>query len=69
MHPDDAYSMKDVIMWRRKPMSVGVLTTMTMLWVVIEIYGYNFITVASWIAIFLVSTLFTWANIYRLIYK
>ncbi|KAI3785026.1 hypothetical protein L1987_44135 [Smallanthus sonchifolius] len=66
---DNVYSVKDVIMWRRKPMSVGVLTTMTMLWVVMEIYGYNFITVASWIAIFLFSSLFAWANIYRLIYK
>ncbi|XP_076886938.1 reticulon-like protein B13 [Bidens hawaiensis] len=56
-------------MWRNKPMSVGVLTTITLLWVVMEIYGYNFITVASWIAIFLFSSLFTWANIYRIIYK
>ncbi|XP_076922163.1 reticulon-like protein B13 [Bidens hawaiensis] len=66
---DEVYSAKDVIMWRNKPMSVGVLTTITLLWVVKEIYGYNFITVASWIAIFLFSSLFTWANIYRIIYK
>ncbi|XP_076940552.1 reticulon-like protein B13 [Bidens hawaiensis] len=66
---DEVYSAKDVIMWRNKPMSVGVLTTVTLLWVVMEIYGYNFITVASWIAIFLFSSLFAWANIYRIIYK
>ncbi|KAK9067101.1 hypothetical protein SSX86_014426 [Deinandra increscens subsp. villosa] len=65
----DFYSVKDVMMWRRKRVSVGVLSTMTVLWVVMEIYGYNFITVASWIAIFLFSSLFAWANIYRLIYK
>ncbi|KAK1433028.1 hypothetical protein QVD17_09932 [Tagetes erecta] len=61
--------VKDVIMWRKKRVSVGVLASMSVLWVVIEIYGYNFITVASWIAIFLFSSLFVWAYIYRIIYK
>ncbi|KAL4581816.1 hypothetical protein LXL04_006347 [Taraxacum kok-saghyz] len=63
------YSMKDVVMWRKKRISIGVVTTATVLWVVMEVYGYNFITVASWIGILLVSSLFAWANIYRLIYK
>ncbi|KVH92585.1 reticulon-like protein B13 [Cynara cardunculus var. scolymus] len=66
---NDNYSVKDVIMWRRKRMSVGVLTTATVLWVVMEVYRFNFITVASWIAIFLLSSLFAWANIFKLIYK
>ncbi|XP_071727868.1 reticulon-like protein B13 [Rutidosis leptorrhynchoides] len=66
---DDAYSWKDVIMWRKKRLSVGVLTTATVLWVVMEVYAFNFITVSSWLSIFLFSSLFAWANIYRLIYK
>ncbi|KAI3500519.1 hypothetical protein L1887_36341 [Cichorium endivia] len=66
---DHGYSMKDVIMWRKKRISLGVMTTATVLWAVMEVYGFNFITVASWIGIFLVSSLFAWANIYRLIYK
>ncbi|CAH1421028.1 unnamed protein product [Lactuca virosa] len=70
LHQDHGnYSMKDVIMWRKKRVSLGVVTTATVLWVVMEVYGYNFITVASWIGIFLVSSVFTWANIYKLIYK
>nr|XP_043614300.1 reticulon-like protein B13 [Erigeron canadensis] len=66
---DDFYSVKDVIMWRKKRLSVGVMGAATALWMVMEVYGFNFITVASWISIFLFSTLFAWANIYRLIYK
>ncbi|KAL8231350.1 hypothetical protein R6Q57_001128 [Mikania cordata] len=65
----EVYWVKDAMMWRRKAMSIGVLTSMTVLWVVMEIYGYNFITLASWIAIFLFSSFFAWSNIYRLIYK
>ncbi|KAJ9562329.1 hypothetical protein OSB04_007489 [Centaurea solstitialis] len=66
---NDNYSVKDVIMWRRKRMSVGVLAAATVLYVVMEVYGFNFITVASWTAIFLLSSLFAWANIFKLIYK
>ncbi|PWA43960.1 reticulan like protein B13 [Artemisia annua] len=56
-------------MWRRKRMSVGVVAAATLFWVVMEVYRFNFLTVASWTAMFLFSSLFAWANIYRIIYK
>ncbi|GKB57658.1 reticulon-like protein B13 [Tanacetum coccineum] len=69
VHQDNVYSVKDIIMWRRKRMSVGVVAAATLFWVVMEVYRFNFLTVASWTAIFLFSSLFAWANIYRIIYK
>ncbi|XP_050208098.1 reticulon-like protein B13 [Mercurialis annua] len=62
-------TVKDIFLWRRKKLSVMVVSVATVIWVLLDVYEFNFITIASWLAIFLVSSLFIYANLVRLFRK
>ncbi|KAL7224055.1 hypothetical protein ACSBR1_025498 [Camellia fascicularis] len=61
--------MRDVVLWSRKKLSVLVLLVATAIWVVMEVYEFNFITIASWVGMFLVTSIFLWGNLLRLFNK
>ncbi|KAF5738199.1 putative Reticulan like protein B13 [Tripterygium wilfordii] len=60
---------RDIYLWRSKKLSVTVLTVATAIWVLLDVYEFNFITVASWLSMFIVSSLFLYANLLRLLGK
>ncbi|XP_017969501.1 PREDICTED: reticulon-like protein B13 [Theobroma cacao] len=62
-------AFRDIILWRRKKLSATVLLVSTATWVLLEVYQLNFITVASWLAMFIVASLFLWGNVLRLLGK
>uniref|UniRef100_A0A5B7BAZ5 Reticulon-like protein n=1 Tax=Davidia involucrata TaxID=16924 RepID=A0A5B7BAZ5_DAVIN len=61
--------VKDIFLWRRKKLSITVLFVATATWVLLEVYQFNFITVASWVAMFTFTFTFLWGNILRLLNK
>ncbi|CAI9110110.1 OLC1v1010078C1 [Oldenlandia corymbosa var. corymbosa] len=60
---------QDVIMWRKRCLSILVLSAATATWVALQVYQFTFLTVASWVAMFVVASLFVWGNIHRLLGK
>ncbi|OMO56755.1 Reticulon [Corchorus capsularis] len=62
-------TFRDIILWRRKKLSASVLLVSTATWVLLQVYRFNFITVASWVVMFIVGSLFMWGNILRLLGK
>ncbi|XVE82736.1 hypothetical protein DITRI_Ditri16bG0030000 [Diplodiscus trichospermus] len=62
-------TLREIILWRRKKLSATVLLISTATWILLEVYEFNFITVASWLAIFVVASLFLWGNLLRLLGK
>ncbi|KAL3526738.1 hypothetical protein ACH5RR_011394 [Cinchona calisaya] len=61
--------IRDVLFWRRKYLSIIVLLVATATWIALQVYELKFVTVASWVAMFLVTFLFIWGNIHRLLNK
>ncbi|KAL5752860.1 hypothetical protein ACOSP7_023050 [Xanthoceras sorbifolium] len=61
--------LRDVFLWRRKILSLMVLLLATAIWVVLDFYQFNFVTVVSWAAISIVALLFLWGNTLRLLGK
>ncbi|KAJ7952913.1 Reticulon-like protein [Quillaja saponaria] len=61
--------MRDIVLWRRKKLSATILLAITATWVVMEVYQFNFLTVISWVAMFVVAPVFIWANMLRLLGK
>ncbi|KAE7999547.1 hypothetical protein FH972_003964 [Carpinus fangiana] len=61
--------IRDIILWRKKKQSVLVLLIATATWVLMEVYHFNFVTVISWVIMFIVVLLFLWANILKLLGK
>ncbi|XP_059639683.1 reticulon-like protein B13 [Cornus florida] len=62
-------SLPDTILWRRKKLSLSLLIVATAIWITLEVYQLNFITVASWVALFIVTSAFVWGNFLRLLNK
>ncbi|KAK2967532.1 hypothetical protein RJ640_030403 [Escallonia rubra] len=62
-------TLKDIYLWRRKSLSMAVLVVATATWVLLELYQFNLVSVASWLAISVLATLFIWGNILRLLGK
>ncbi|XWS33660.1 hypothetical protein CRYUN_Cryun22dG0101600 [Craigia yunnanensis] len=62
-------TFRDIILWRRKKLSATVLLISTATWILLEVYQFNFITVASWLAIFIVASLFLRGNVLKLLGK
>ncbi|XVF59490.1 hypothetical protein PTKIN_Ptkin07bG0280100 [Pterospermum kingtungense] len=62
-------TFRDIVLWRRKKVSVTVLLISTATWALLEVYQFNFITIISWLAIFIVSSLFLWGNLLRFLGK
>ncbi|KAH8503426.1 hypothetical protein Peur_067172 [Populus x canadensis] len=62
-------TVRDVFLWRRKKLSLLVLLVSTATWVLLDVYQFNLITVASWAAMFAVTSLFLYGNIARFLRK
>ncbi|GMI94079.1 Reticulan like protein B13 [Hibiscus trionum] len=62
-------TFRDIILWRRKKVSATVLLVSTATWTLLQVYRFNFITVVSWLSIFILASLFLWGNILRLLGK
>ncbi|XP_027770642.1 reticulon-like protein B13 [Solanum pennellii] len=61
--------LRDVILWKRKSYTVAALLAATAIWLALEVYGLTFITLFSWIAMFLIVSTFLWGNIHMLLGK
>ncbi|KAM4118000.1 hypothetical protein ACB094_02G167600 [Castanea mollissima] len=60
---------RDIFLWKRKGQSMAVLLISTATWVLLEVYQFSFLTVISWAAMFVVTSMFLWGNILRLLGK
>ncbi|XP_055804158.1 reticulon-like protein B13 [Solanum dulcamara] len=60
---------RDVILWKRKRYSAVALLAATAIWLALEVYGLTFITLFSWITMFLIAFIFLWSNIHMLLGK
>ncbi|GAA0148816.1 hypothetical protein Leryth_015101 [Lithospermum erythrorhizon] len=67
--PVDPEFLRDIFLWRRKNMSFTVLLVVTVIWVLLEIYKYNFVTLVCYIGMFFFTSMFFWGNMHRLIKK
>ncbi|KAG6398498.1 hypothetical protein SASPL_139960 [Salvia splendens] len=61
--------LREIVLWRRKQLNVGILAAATATWIVMDVYHYSFITLLSWVAIALLSCLFFWGTIHRFLKK
>ncbi|KAA3479656.1 reticulon-like protein B13 [Gossypium australe] len=62
-------TFRDIILWRRKKVSATVVLVSTVTWILLQVNQFNFITVASWLIIFILASLFLWGNVLRLLGK
>ncbi|XP_062002156.1 reticulon-like protein B13 [Rosa rugosa] len=62
-------TVTDIFLWRKKKQSVLVLLIATAIWVLLNVYRFNFLTVISWAAMFIVTSLFLWGNMLRFFNK
>ncbi|XP_031110107.1 reticulon-like protein B13 [Ipomoea triloba] len=67
--PVPTATIKDILLWKRKRLNIAAIVISTATWVALEIYRFNFITAASWVAMFVVAAFFIWGNIDRLLGK
>jgi reticulon-1 len=61
--------MKDIVLWRRKKLSTSILIAATTTWVLMEVYQFNFLTLISWLTIFVVTSIFLYSNMLTLFGK
>ncbi|EOA28548.1 hypothetical protein CARUB_v10024763mg [Capsella rubella] len=61
--------VEDVYLWRRKKLAFSILSVSTATWVLLNFYGFNSITIVSWIGIAVVSMVFLWGSLLRLLSK
>ncbi|AES94781.1 hypothetical protein MtrunA17_Chr5g0402811 [Medicago truncatula] len=54
--------MNDIVLWRRKKLSAIVLIVATSSWMLLEVCQFNFLTLISWLAIFVVTSIFLYSN-------
>ncbi|KAF7136098.1 hypothetical protein RHSIM_Rhsim08G0104600 [Rhododendron simsii] len=66
---DDYNIVRDVVLWRRKKLSISVLLVATAIWVLLDVYEFNFLTLISWAGMVVVTSAFLWGNILRLLNK
>lgn len=62
-------TVRDILLWRRKKLSLLVLIAATAAWVLLDVYEFNFITIASWATMVIISLLFLYGNLVRLFGK
>ncbi|XP_010531229.1 PREDICTED: reticulon-like protein B13 [Tarenaya hassleriana] len=67
--PKSANTVEDIILWRRKKLAFSILIVETATWVLLNVYGFNSMTIVSWAAIAAVALLFLWGNLLRLLHK
>lgn len=51
-----------LVLWRRKKLGTIVLIAATATWVSMEVYQFNFLTLISWLTIFVVTSIFLYSN-------
>ncbi|KAJ1419101.1 Reticulon [Sesbania bispinosa] len=61
--------VKDVVLWKRMKLNASILVAATAAWMLMEVYQFNFLTVISWVAIFVVASIFLYANMLKLLGK
>jgi hypothetical protein len=61
--------MKDIVLWRRKKLSTMIIAAATVTWVLMELYQFNFLTLISWLTIFIVASIFIYSNMLTLLGK
>ncbi|XP_021906259.1 reticulon-like protein B5 [Carica papaya] len=59
----------DVLLWRNKKISAGVLGTATAVWVLFELVEYHLLTLACHISILVLAVFFLWSNAQTFINK
>lgn len=59
----------DVILWRKKYMSAGILAGTTLAWILLEQSGFSLLTIVSDVLLILIVGLFVWANAAAVIHK
>ncbi|CAM6046149.1 unnamed protein product [Sphagnum compactum] len=57
----------DVLLWRKKHLSVGLLVGATLAWILLEKTGYTVVSIVSNVTLFLVVILFVWSNVAALL--
>ncbi|XP_008241555.1 PREDICTED: reticulon-like protein B13 [Prunus mume] len=62
-------TLSDIILWRKKRQSLLTLLTATTTWVLLQVYQFNFLTLISYLAMFIVASLFLSGNLLRLLGK
>ncbi|XP_009366426.2 reticulon-like protein B13 [Pyrus x bretschneideri] len=62
-------TVRDILLWRKKKQSFLVLFTATATWILLDVYQFNFLTVISYVAMFIVTSLFLSGNLLRLLGK
>ncbi|KAG4925640.1 hypothetical protein AAZX31_18G219900 [Glycine max] len=59
----------DVLLWRNKKISAGMLGGATAVWVLFELLEYHLLTLVCHILILLLAVLFLWSNAHTFIHK
>ncbi|KAM1174727.1 hypothetical protein FF1_027256 [Malus domestica] len=62
-------TVRDILLWRKKKQSFLVLLTATATWILLDVCQFNFLTVISYVAMFIVTSLFLSGNLLRLLGK
>ncbi|KAK8497096.1 hypothetical protein V6N13_053293 [Hibiscus sabdariffa] len=65
VHSQPAEVVSDIALWKRKKISGSLLVSSTATWLLQQVYEHKFLTVASWVAIFVVTSLFIWRYVNR----
>ncbi|KAL2622672.1 hypothetical protein R1flu_002877 [Riccia fluitans] len=52
----------DVLLWKNKPLSAGVLAGTTLVWILFEWSGYTLLSLLSNVLLFLIVVFFLWSN-------
>lgn len=59
----------DVLLWRNKKISAGLLSAATVIWVLFELLEYHLLTLICHILIAALAVLFLWSNATTFIHK
>jgi hypothetical protein len=59
----NVHAVADVLLWRKKYLSIGFLVGATLAWILLEKTGYKLMSVVSNVTLFLVVILFVWSNL------
>jgi hypothetical protein len=57
----------DVLLWRKKHLSVSLIVGATLAWILLEKTGYTVLSIVSNVTLFLVVILFVWSNVAALL--
>ncbi|KAE9595454.1 hypothetical protein Lal_00031298 [Lupinus albus] len=64
-----AGKVADVLLWKNKKESAGVLGAATAVWILFELLEYHLLTLVSHISILLLALVFLWSNAHAFIHK